>query len=113
MSFKNKYERLKNDLEVDKFGKMKCFGPSMIPILPTESLCEYVVCDEYFVGDIVFCKVRGRWIDSHLITAKSIDTNGIRYKISNNHGHDNGWTRTIFGKVIRSVDKHGRIKEFN
>lgn len=52
--------------------------------------------DEYEVGDIVFCKVRGRYIDAHLITKK----NHRGYMISNNHGHDNGYASIIYGKVI-------------
>ena len=108
----NKYERLKLDLENTGRGKMKCFGNSMLPILPNASLCEYKACETYNVGDIVFCKVHGRWIDSHLITKKDVSKNGIRYLISNNHGHDNGWTRTVFGKVIKSIDSQNRVKEF-
>ena len=105
----NKYLRLKRDLEEKGEGSMKCFGPSMLPLLPTASVCYYIKSNDYKVGDIVFCKVNGRFIDSHLITKKGRDG---RYMISNNHGHDNGWTRTIYGKVIKSVDNHGNIKEF-
>lgn len=111
--FKNKYERLKYDLETKGFGKMKCFGSSMLPILSKAGLCEYEVREEYNVGDIVFCKVNGRWIDAHLITKKDIDGKGIRYLISNNHGFDNGWTRKIFGKVIKAIDDTGKIKTFS
>lgn len=48
------------------------------------------------VNDVVFCKVRGRYM-MHLLTA--ID--GERYQISNNHGHVNGWTTRdkIYGLV--------------
>jgi hypothetical protein len=35
-------------------------------------------------------------IDAHLIT--KIDCG--RYMIANNHGFENGWTSTIYGKVI-------------
>lgn len=112
MNFKNKYERLYHELEEQGHGLMKCFGSSMLPILPTASLCEYIKQDDYEVGDIVFCKVHGRWIDSHLITKKDIDGKGPRWLISNNHGHDNGWTRKIFGKVIRSTDKNGVVTDF-
>ena len=67
----NKYERLKHNLETTGTGEMKCFGNSMLPILPNASICTFVVEDDYDVGDIVFCKVKGRWIDSHLITKKA------------------------------------------
>jgi hypothetical protein len=48
------------------------------------------------VGDIVYCKVSGRYF-THLVTAKN-DAKGCQ--ISNNKGHVNGWTKHIYGKVI-------------
>ena len=54
--------------------------------------------DKYEVGDVVFCKVRGRYIDAHKITAINPKRG---YKISNNHGHDNGWAKQIYGKVVK------------
>jgi SOS-response transcriptional repressor LexA len=48
------------------------------------------------VGDVVLCKVHGTYY-LHLITAKD----GQRFQISNNKGHVNGWTKTIFGKVTK------------
>ena len=104
----NKYERLKQDLENCGTGTMKCFGNSMTPILDNATLNTYIKQEEYEVGDIVFCKVKGRWIDSHLITRKADG----QYLISNNHGHDNGWTRQVFGKVIKATSNGGRVKEF-
>lgn len=50
-------------------------------------------------GDIVLCKVNGRQY-LHLISA----IKGDRYQISNNKGYVNGWTQTIFGKVISVSD---------
>lgn len=97
----NKYERLKEDLEKSGTGTMKCFGNSMLPILSNPSVCVYQKQDKYEIGDIVFCKVRGRYIDAHLIT--KID--GNRYMIANNHGWENGWTKTIYGKVVSANDK--------
>ena len=41
------------------------------------------------VGDIVFCKVKGRYY-THLVKAKG-----------NNHGKINGWTKSVFGKVTK------------
>lgn len=101
----NKYERLKIELQNKKTGKMKCFGNSMLPILPSGGLITFVKADSYEIGDMVFCKVKGRYIDCHLITKKDSD----RYLISNNHGHDNGWTRTIFGKATQ-VEINNSIK---
>jgi hypothetical protein len=102
----NKYENLKRSLEETGKGRMKCFGSSMKPILPNPSTCEFERKDSYEIDDIVFCKVNGRYIDAHKITKRD----GDRYLISNNHGHDNGWTRIIYGKVIKAEDKHGTVK---
>lgn len=50
--------------------------------------------------DIVLCKVKGN-IYLHLVTGIS----GKSYKISNNHGHDNGWTTQIYGKFVRKANQ--------
>jgi hypothetical protein len=104
----NKYERLKHDLSETKTGTMKCFGHSMVPILQSGTLNTYAVEDEYRIGDIVFCKVKGRYIDAHKITARQ----GDRYLISNNHGHDNGWTKIVYGRVVQAVSPDGTTKTF-
>jgi len=87
----------------------KVFGQSMNPILESGSYLTFEKRAHYGVGDIVFCKVRGRYIDAHKIT--KIDSQG-RYMISNNHGHDNGWTSQIFGKVIAATLPNGMNKCF-
>lgn len=51
---------------------MKCFGPSMKPILVDACLNTYEVRPEYEVGDIVFCKAKGRYIDAHKITTRRL-----------------------------------------
>ena len=93
----NKYENLRKELETRGTGKMKCFGQSMLPKIKSGGLITFQKQDEYEVGDIVFSKVKGRYIDAHQITKK--DARG-RYLISNNHGWDNGWTTVIFGKAV-------------
>ncbi len=93
----NKYERLKIELESKGSGKMKAFGSSMLPILKSGSQLAFAKVKEYRIGDIVFCKVKGRYIDAHLI----IKTDAHKgFLIANNHGFENGWTRTIYGKVV-------------
>ena len=47
-------------------------------------------------GDIVYCKVRGM-VCTHLVKAKD-EKRGVL--ISNNRGHENGWTKSVFGKVV-------------
>ena len=76
---------------------MKVFGQSMKPKIESGSLLTFKQTNDYQVGDVVLSKVRGRFIDAHQIT--KIDAEG-RYMISNNRGHDNGWTRAIFGRVV-------------
>jgi SOS-response transcriptional repressor LexA len=93
----NKYLRLKEELEVVGTGKMKCFGKSMLPILKSGSLLTFSKMESYEIGDIVFCKVKGRFIDAHKIV-KVHPHKG--YLIANNHGFENGWTQIIFGKAI-------------
>ena len=108
-NFKNKYERLQFNLENQGWGKMKCFGNSMLPKLDNPTMNTYIPEDEYEIGDIVFCKVKG-YIDSHLITQKN-DKKG--YMISNNKGHQNGWTHKIYGRVVKAVNKNKVEKWFN
>lgn len=88
----NKYERLKNDLEKNKIGKMKVFGTSMLPLIKSGTLLTFEKKDEYSIGDIVFCKVKGRIIDAHIITKKDSNKG---YMIANNRGFENGWTKNI------------------
>ena len=103
----NKYLRLQNDLATRGSGKMKCFGQSMLPILKSGSLLTFEKQGAYHVGDIVFCKVKGRFIDAHKIT-KIHPSKG--YLIANNKGHENGWTKVIYGKAIQSEFKQ-QVKE--
>ncbi len=91
-----KYERLKTELIEQGKGVMKVFGNSMLPIIESSSLLTYEVKDEYEVGDIVFCKVKGRIIEAHKVIKKD---NNKGYMIANNRGYENGWTKTIFGYV--------------
>lgn len=99
----NKYQRAIEDLKTKGEATFKAFGSSMVPILQSGSLLTFRPFPEYEIGDIVFCKVRGRYIDAHKITKKDKMGNAYRYMISNNHGWDNGWTRQIYGKVVRII----------
>lgn len=106
----NKFERLKNELETNETGKMKAFGNSMLPILKSGSLLTFKKEPEYKINDIVFCKVKGRYIDAHKII--KIDSNK-GFLIANNHGCENGWTQLIFGKVIEAAFKNEVIYKTN
>ena len=95
-----KFERAMRELNENGTTRMKVFGNSMLPIIKSGSLLEFTRQQEYEVGDIVFCKVRGRYIDAHKIT-KIQPNRG--YMIANNKGHENGWTKTIYGKATEVI----------
>jgi SOS-response transcriptional repressor LexA len=102
-----KYQRMQHELATTGRTQAKAFGQSMKPILESGSFLIFEKRPAYQVGDIVFCKLKGRYIDAHKIT--KIDSQG-RYLISNNHGHDNGWTSRVFGKVVRAELPNGVTK---
>jgi SOS-response transcriptional repressor LexA len=104
----NKFERLKQDLEVSGRGKMKAYGSSMLPILKSGSLLTFEKAEEYEIGDIVFCKVKGRYIDAHKVIKKDSNKG---FLIANNHGWENGWTRIIYGRVITGEHQNKVIFE--
>lgn len=62
-------------------------GNSMTPRIKSKDLLilEPASVDTVEVGDVVFCKVSGRYF-THLVTAKKSGA----VQISNNHGHVNG-----------------------
>jgi hypothetical protein len=68
-----RYQRLKEELDTTGTGTMTTGGGSMTPIFPAKTSVKmvYTKQETYKVGDIVFCKVKGRWIDAHLITRVS------------------------------------------
>jgi len=104
----NKFERLKAELDATGAGKMKAFGSSMLPILKSGSLLTFRREEAYEIGHIVFCKVKGRYIDAHKIIKKDPSRG---YLIANNHGFENGWTRMVYGRVVQA--EHGReVKRF-
>lgn len=102
-----KYLRLMNELEEKGSSKMTVFGSSMMPIIKSGSTLTFKKQEEYDIGDIVFCKVKGRFIDAHKIIKKNKKRG---YLIANNHGWENGWTRKIYGKAISS-EKNGVQKQ--
>lgn len=93
----NKYTILQRELEEQGYGYMTCFGNSMTPIIKSGQTLRFEKAADYEIGDVVFCKVRGRYIDAHKITKKNKKKG---FMIANNHGWENGWTRTIYGKVV-------------
>jgi len=100
----SKHARLREALKTAGSGKMKVFGNSMLPLIKPGSLLTYEPREAYEPGDIVFCKVKGRVIDAHKVVKK--DAKG-HYLIANNKGHENGWTKTIWGKVVKVEEPDG------
>lgn len=73
-------------------------GNSMLPILKSKQpvILKPITWEECEVGDIVFCRVRGNCF-THIVKGKQTKRGLL---IGNNHGRINGWTKTVFGKVI-------------
>ena len=77
-------------------------GNSMLPILKSKQPVVLQPTDWTKVkeGDIVFCKVRGNYY-THLVKGTN-EKRGVL--IGNNHGHLNGWTKQVYGKVIEILE---------
>lgn len=73
-------------------------GNSMMPILRSRQpvRIEPSSWQEVEPGDIVYCRVKGN-VYTHLVKAKN-EKRGVL--IANNKGRVNGWTKTVYGKVI-------------
>jgi hypothetical protein len=85
--------------EKEQIVEVMGVGNSMTPILKSKQsvMVSSFAKDIKSVrrGDIVFCKVNG-YFYLHLV-------HGIKdkqYLIGNNHGHMNGWTNKVYGKVV-------------
>lgn len=78
--------------------KFRPQGNSMTPRIKSGQLCtvEPANFDQVNVGDIVLCKVR-RSVFLHLVSAKR----DRQLQISNNHGFVNGWTTTLYGRLVQ------------
>lgn len=77
-------------------------GNSMTPLLKSRQAVKLAPAnwESVDVGDIVYCKVHGN-LYTHLVKAKDINKGVL---IGNNHGHINGWTKAVYGKVIEILD---------
>ena len=76
-------------------------GNSMVPLIKSGQDHELspTTIDEVEVGDIVYCKVKGKFY-THLVKAKD-PKKGCQ--IGNNKGNINGWTKQIYGKVTKVI----------
>ena len=73
-------------------------GNSMVPLIKSgqDHRLSPITWEEASIGDIVYCKVKGRFY-THLVKAKN-EVKGCQ--IGNNKGGINGWTKQVYGKVI-------------
>jgi hypothetical protein len=76
-------------------------GNSMEPIIKSgqEHLLSPTNWEDCNEGDIVYCKVRGRFY-THLVKGKNLDRGLL---IGNNKGGINGWTKKVYGKVVEVI----------
>ncbi len=84
-------ERLQNGETVT----FKPSGHSMSPLIKHKQEVTIAPSVKILINDVVLCKVKGR-ICLHQV--KSLGDKG--YLIGNMKGYINGWTHTIYGKVI-------------
>jgi len=98
----NQNQRTIADLRSGKTTKHKGHGNSMHPRIPSGSVVTLEpvtdLCD-LKVGDAVFCKVR-RNVLIHVVSAIKGGKDNRQVQISNLKGHVNGWTTTVYGRVI-------------
>jgi hypothetical protein len=73
-------------------------GNSMSPLIESgqQHKLAPIELKDVEVKDIVYCKVNGKFY-THLVKAKS--NSGIL--IGNNKGGVNGWTKQVYGKVVK------------
>jgi len=78
-------------------------GNSMLPVIKSRQpvVLASATWEEVEVGDIVYCRVKGRCY-THRVKAKD-PSRGVL--IANNKGRINGWTRQVFGKVVEILHK--------
>ena len=74
-------------------------GNSMVPLIKSgqEHELSPITWEQAEVDGIVYCKVRGNFY-THLVKAKDTQKGLL---IGNNKGNINGWTKSVYGKVIR------------
>lgn len=73
----------------------------MTPRIKSKQLVTLVpiALDKVELGDVVLCRVHGNQY-LHLVSQVADG----RVQISNNHGHVNGWSYKVYGKVISVED---------
>lgn len=92
-----RYPDIVKELSEGRSVTLKPHGNSMTPLINSGDTIILRPVDpaEVEVGDAVLAKVKGRYY-IHKVTAVGDDG---RFQISNNHGHVNGWSRQVYGRV--------------
>jgi hypothetical protein len=90
-----------NHIQCLKDGKTITIQPkgnSMLPLVKSgeKNLVIPIKIEDTQVGDIVLCKVKGKEY-FHLVAKVDIKRGCL---ITNAKGHENGWTRQVYGKRI-------------
>lgn len=86
-------------------GKPVSFRPSGNSMLPHIKSKQLVTVEPIVdkttleVGDIVLSKVSSRYL-LHMIHGTKVEGENLSFQIGNAKGYINGWTQTIFGKVV-------------
>ena len=93
----DRFRKLLSSLKKTGTGQLRVVGDSMRPDIVSGCILSYEACDEYDAGDIVFCKVNGRFIDAHRVLEKRGDGS---YLIGSDVGTVNGTTFEVFAKVV-------------
>lgn len=91
-----RYPKIVEQLQAGNDVTLAAHGNSMTPIIKSGQRVTLSPLSGWAKpGDVVLAKVNGRYF-IHKVT--SVGSDG-RYLISNNHGHDNGWTKAVYGIV--------------
>jgi phage repressor protein C with HTH and peptisase S24 domain len=95
INYKKPFERLENG---ETFIHSES-GNSMIPLIKSKQrvVLSPTKWEDVEIDDIVYAKVSGKFF-LHKVSAKN---NNRGVQISNNKGHVNGWTKHVYGKVIK------------
>ncbi|MDB4278907.1 phage repressor protein [Deltaproteobacteria bacterium] len=98
----NQKERAIADLRAGNTTKYKGHGNSMNPRIKSGAVVTLEPITnlaDLEVGDAVFCKVKGN-IFTHVVSALKGGVDNRQVQISNLRGRVNGWTTTVYGRVI-------------
>ena len=94
----SRYTMLAAKLEAGETITYVEHGSSMMPRMKDGVKVTVMPCKlaDLQVDDVAFCKVKGAFF-LHIVKALGQDG---RVLIGNAHGHLNGWTRRVYGKLV-------------